>query len=120
MNNLIIALKVIVGISILNVWLIQNKKPTIWRGAKAKTIIEEFEAYGLSIKTCYVIGFIKVLLSVLLISSIWFEELAFFSALGLAILLTGSVIMHIKINDIWFKSFPATLFLLMCLAIAFI
>ena len=40
MNYLIIALQLIVGISILNVWLIQNKTATRWRGGNANTIIE--------------------------------------------------------------------------------
>ena len=44
----IIALKVIVSFSILNVWLVQPKKPTKWRGGNATTIVEEFEVYGLS------------------------------------------------------------------------
>ena len=38
-----IALKIIVCISILNVWLIQPKKATRWRGGEAKSILEEFE-----------------------------------------------------------------------------
>ena len=31
-----IALKIIVSLSILNVWLIQPKKPTKWRGGKER------------------------------------------------------------------------------------
>jgi len=42
-------------------------------------------------------------------------ELVAASALGL--LLTGSILMHIKIKDALIKSFPAALFLLFCLAI---
>ena len=49
MNYFIIALQCIVAVSILNVWLVQNKKPTQWRGGNAKTIIEEFEVYGLKV-----------------------------------------------------------------------
>ena len=50
---IIIGLKIIIGISILNVWLIQSKKHTKWRGGAATTIIEEFNVYGLS-KSFYV------------------------------------------------------------------
>ena len=45
---IIIFLKIIVGVSIINVWLIQPNKPSGWRGGDAKTIIEEFNVYGLS------------------------------------------------------------------------
>ena len=42
---IVIALKIIVGISIINVWLIQPNKPTKWRGGDATTITEEFNVY---------------------------------------------------------------------------
>lgn len=114
---LVIALKVIVGFSILNVWLIQPKKPTKWRGGNAQTIFEEFEVYGLSRTMLYIVGFLKVSLAVLLLVSIWFQELTAYASSGLALLLFGSIIMHFKIKDPLFKSFPALLFILMNIAI---
>lgn len=119
MDYIIIALKCIVAISILNVWLIQNKKATRWRGGNANTILEEFKTYGLPLWSCYVVGTLKVILAIGLLISIWYPALERPSALGLALLLSGSVLMHIKINDPLFKSFPAALFLAMCLFIAF-
>lgn len=118
MYYFILALKLIVGLSILNVWLLNSKKETPWRGGDAKNIIEEFEVYGLSKSVCYIIGFLKVTLSLLLIASIWFVELQKPAALGLALLLLGSIAMHIKIKDPIKKSFPAALFLTMSLLIA--
>ena len=47
MEYLSIAFQLIVGVSILNVWLIQANKATPWRGGSATTIKEEFAAYGL-------------------------------------------------------------------------
>ena len=39
-----IILKLIVGLSILNVWLLQAHKPTKWRGGNnVESIIEEFK-----------------------------------------------------------------------------
>jgi len=119
MNYFIIALQCIVAISILNVWLVQNKKPTQWRGGNAKTLIEEFKVYGLPVWSCYIIGTLKVVLALGLLAAIWYPELAQPSALGLALLLLGSIIMHLKIKDPLKKSFPAVLFLIMCLYIAF-
>ncbi len=120
MNYIIIAFQIIVGISILNVWLLQAKKPTKWRGGNATNIIEEFKVYGLSTTLCYIIGFLKVTLAILLIVAIWYPVLKQPAALGLAALLLGSIAMHIKIKDPLFKSFPAALFLVMCLVIAFV
>lgn len=120
MDYLSIALQLIVGLSILNVWLIQNKKPTRWRGGNATTITEEFKVYGLPIWMCYVIGTLKVLLAIGLIAAIWYPELKLPSALGLAALLSGSILMHLIIKDPLLKSFPAFLFLTMCLIIAYL
>jgi len=117
MDYLIIALKLVVGLSILNVWLLNSKKPSIWRPGDAQNIFEEFELYGLSKTTCYVIGFLKVALALLLIASIWFGMLQMPSAIGLAVLLLGSIAMHFKVKDPIKKSFPAALFLVMCLLI---
>ena len=117
---IIIGLKIIIGISILNVWLIQSNKHTKWRGGDAITIIEEFNVYGLS-KSFYVtIYILKVSLAILLLASIQFDVLTLVSSLGLALLLLGSILMHVKVKDAWYKSFPAFLFMLMNLVIAFL
>lgn len=117
---IIIGLKIIIGISILNVWLIQSNKHTKWRGGDATTIIEEFNVYGLS-KSFYVaIYILKVSLAILLLASIQFDVLTLVSSLGLALLLLGSILMHVKVKDAWYKSFPAFLFMLMNLVIAFL
>ena len=115
----IIALKIIVGISILNVWLLQKNKATKWRGGEAQNIFEEFEVYGFSKQFCYVIGFLKVSLALLLLASIQFQVLAFVGSLGLAILLLGSILMHFIIKDPLYKSFPAFLFFVMNLLIVY-
>ena len=74
---------------------------------------EEFKAYGLSDAMMYVVGALKVLFSVLLLASIWSENLAVPAAAGMAILMLGAIIMHFKIGDPIKKSFPALSFLLL-------
>jgi len=119
MHYLLLAFQIIVGISILNVWLIQANKNTRWRGGNATTIKEEFEAYGLPSGSVFVVGAIKVGLALALLAGIWFPALTFPAAIGLAAMLTGSVLMHFKIGDPLIKSFPAGLFLTMCLVIGY-
>jgi hypothetical protein len=116
---LTIALKIIVGVSILNVWLLQKNKATKWRGGNAVNIVEEFQVYGFSKQFCYFIGFLKVSLAIMLLASIQFKTLTLIGVLGLSILLLGSIIMHIRIKDALYKSFPAFLFILMNLIIAY-
>ena len=119
-DYIIVTLKIIVSLSILNVWLIQPNKPTKWRGGKAKNIFEEFEVYGLSKLLCYTIGFFKVSLAIVLFASIQFTALSLIGSLGLSILLLGSIGMHLKIKDPLYKSFPAFLFTIMNLLIAYL
>jgi hypothetical protein len=117
---IIIALKIIVGISIINVWLIQPNKPSKWRGGDATTITEEFNVYGLSNTFYKIIFVIKVGLAILLLISIKYDFLTLYSSIGLAILLGGSILMHVKIKDPLLKSFPAFLFLVMNLTILYL
>lgn len=119
MEYIIIALKVAVGLSLLNVWILQFNKATQWRGGNAQNMIEEFKAYGLNKEMCYVVGFFKVSLSLLLLASIYFTSLENYAAAGLAVLLSGSIAMHLKIKDPMKKSLPAGIFLAMCLVIYF-
>lgn len=118
MEYLIIALKLIVGLSILNVWLVRSKKSTAWRGGDADTIVEEFKAYGLPIWFMWVIGTVKVVLAILLLASIYYTQVEAIAAYGIAFLMLGAVTMHLKIGDPIKKSFPAFSFLILSLVIA--
>ncbi|MFT4757563.1 MAG: hypothetical protein ACI91R_002218 [Vicingaceae bacterium] len=120
MEYFIILLKLIVGLSILNVWLVNSKKPSRWRGGSAQTIHEEFSAYGLPTWSVYVIGTAKVGLAILLLASIQFQFLEKVGAFGLFFFLSGSVLMHLKIKDPLFKSIPAASFLILCLGIVYL
>lgn len=73
MEYIEIGIKLLVGLSILNVWLLRAKKETEWRGGDASNIKEEFEAYGLPTWFMYLIGGVKSLLALLLLTSIFFS-----------------------------------------------
>lgn len=118
MEYLIIALKLIVGLSILNVWLVRSKKHTPWRGGEAANIEEEFKAYGLPVWFMWAVGSIKIVLALLLLVSILYSQVETIAAYGIAFLMLGAVSMHIKIGDPLKKSFPAFTFLILSLVIA--
>jgi len=117
MEYLMIALKLIVGLSILNVWLVRSKKSTDWRGGDANDIKEEFKNYGLPVWFMYTIGTVKVGLALLLIASIFYPQFEAVAAYGIAFLMLGAVSMHIKISDPLKKSLPAFTFLVLSLVI---
>lgn len=118
MEYIIIALKLIVGLSILNVWLVRSKKSTDWRGGDAKNIAEEFKAYGLPVWFMYLVGSAKVVLALMLLASIYYSQVENIASYGIAFLMLGAVSMHLKIGDPLKKSLPAFTFLVLSLVIA--
>ena len=111
-------LSVIVGLTVINVWLFRSGKSTSYRGGDASNLMEEFEVYGLG-DYFMTIGIIKVSLAVLLLLSIYFNKLKLISSLGIAIMMLVAVYMHFSVGDELIKSIPASVMLLSCLIIAY-
>ena len=120
MEYLINTIKIIIAISILNVWLFRIKQSTVWRGNNADNMKDEFKAYGLPEWSIYIVGTLKVLLSLGLLISIYYNQLEIPSAFGIAFLMLVAILMHIKIGDPIKKSLPAFIFLLLSLIVALI
>ena len=112
-------IQIIIALGIFNVWLLRYGKPSGWRGGNAKNMKEEFAVYGLPNWMVGLIGFLKVLFAVLLIVGIWYPLVIRPSALGIAILMLGAIIMHIKVKDPLKKSIPAFTILVLCLIVAY-
>ena len=111
-------LSVIVGLTVINVWLFRSGKSTSYRGGNASNLMEEFEVYGLG-DYFMTIGIIKVSLAVLLLLSIYFNKLKLISSLGIAIMMLVAVYMHFSVGDELVKSMPASVMLVSCLIIAY-
>ena len=110
-------LQVIVGLGLLNVWLVRARGATAYRGGSAQSLKEEFATYGLPEWTFYAVGALKVGSAVLLIAGIWIPQLIRPPALVVAALMVGALAMHAKAKDPLTKSVPALLMLLMSVAI---
>ena len=111
--ELILILQLIISIGLINVWFFRFNKATEYRGGNAKTMREEFEAYGLPMWSMYLVGLAKVFIAVMLIVSIWYKELLVYNLLALAVLMIAAVLMHIKVKDPIKKSYPALSILFM-------
>ena len=118
MNYFIIALQLFVAFSVLNVWLLRYNQPSKWRAGNANTIREEFEVFGIPEWAYYAIGTLKVLFSVLLVMAVWYPELRLLASLGLALMLLGAAILHMRVGDPFRKALPSVFFLVICLVIA--
>ena len=109
----IMILQLIISIGLINVWLLRFNKATEYRGGNAKNMNEEFMAYGLPEWSIYLVGFLKVAIAIMLIVSIWIEELLFYNLIVLAALMIAAVFMHLKVKDPIKKSYPALSILFM-------
>ena len=111
-------LSVVVGLTVINVWLFRSDKSTSYRGGDANSLMEEFVVYGLG-DYFLTIGIIKVGLAVLLILSLYYKKLRMFSSLGIGLMMIVAIYMHFSIGDELIKSMPASVMLLSCLIIAY-
>ena len=117
-ENFVIALQLIVALGILNVWMLRSGKATPFRGGNARTLREEFAAYGLPFWFMCVVGGLKVSLALALIAAIWIHPVAQPAAIGLGLLMLGAFLMHLKVKDPISKALPSIAVLAMCTAIA--
>ena len=110
-------LQLIVGLGLLNVWLVRGRSATSYRGGAARTLQEEFATYGLPGFAFYLVGALKIGSALVLIAGVWFA-LPVRAAAGLvAALMVGALAMHVKVGDPLMKSLPAALMLALSAAI---
>lgn len=117
MTSAIPILQILVALGLLNVWLLRFKQSTAYRGGQARSMPEEFAAYGLPGWFLYVVGALKVGGALCLIAGIWLPGLVLPSALVIAVLMVGALAMHLKIRDPFRKCVPALFMLTLCVMI---
>ena len=118
MDTAALIAQVVIALGIFNVWILRFGKATSYRGGAAANMKEEFAAYGLPSWAVYVIGGLKLLLAVLLVVGIWVPGLARPAAIGMAALMVGAILMHLKVKDPLKKSLPASTMLALSLIVA--
>jgi uncharacterized membrane protein YphA (DoxX/SURF4 family) len=111
--NLDIVLQLVLGLGLLNVWLLRAGSATGYRGGDSASLRQEFAAYGLPTWVFYVVGALKIGCAVGLIAGIWFPQLLLPAASVLVLLMLGALAMHVKVHDPLIKSLPAALMLAM-------
>lgn len=118
MKTVMIFLQVAAALGLLNVWLLRFSQSTSYRGGDARTMVEEFAAYGLPAWFTYVIGSLKIGAALALIAGIWLPALVLPAAVLICILMLGALAMHARIGDPLKKSLPALGMLVLCGLIA--
>lgn len=110
-------LQIVAGLGIFNVWLLRFGQDTVYRGGNASNMREEFVVYGLPTVALYIVGLLKIVSAIGLIAGIFLPLLIAPSAILLAALMIGALVMHFKIRDPFKKSTPALIMLTLCVAI---
>ena len=118
--KIIIILKLITALGIFNVWILRFSKMTEYRGGSAKSLKEEFKIYGLKLWTMYLIGAIKIAVSILFIISFFIKDvynldelIGLYGSAIMSLIMFGAILMHVKTQDPIKKSFPAITMLTM-------
>jgi hypothetical protein len=115
--TLLTILQAIVGTELLLVWVVRARWATSFRGGDAKTLKEEFAAYGLPEWFFYLIGALKIPSATLLLVGLWVPSVVLPAASVIVVLMAGALAMHFKIQDPPIKFRPAATVFLMSAAI---
>jgi len=110
-------LQLVVGLGLLNVWLVRSKSATAYRGGEATSLQEEFAVYGLPAAAFYVVGALKITAAVVLIAGVWIALPVPIAAGVIAALMVGALAMHLKVGDPVKKALPAGTMLVLSAAI---
>ena len=102
------AIAVLIGLTLLNVWLLRIDRPTNYRGGNAKTMRDEFRLYGLPDSVFYIVGVLKI-------GSVWQPQFLQPAAIVLSVLMLCTVGMHLRVSDPLQKAIPALF--LFCLSL---
>ena len=110
-------LQAIVGLGLLNVWLLRRESATAYRGGEAKNLKDEFATYGLPAPMFYIVGGLKIICGALLLVGFAYPPVVLPAAAVIAVLMMGAVAMHLKVGEPVSKYVPAALMLAMSGAI---
>lgn len=117
MGTILAICQIVAALGLLNVWLLRSSQATPYRGGEARSMREEFQAYGLPAWFTWVIGALKIGVAVSFIAGLWISALVLPAALLLSVLMLGALAMHVKVHDPLKKSLPAVGMLTLALII---
>jgi hypothetical protein len=99
--------QVIIAITIFIVWV-----------PRFDNIVKEFKQYGLNDFIRSLVGATKISLATLLVTAIWYPELAKVPALMMGGLMFCAQLAHFKVKNPWHKFIPSLLMLALSLFVA--
>ena len=107
MGPVLIVCQIAAALGLLNVWLLRSNRETSYRGGTARSMREEFAAYGLPAWSVVVVGVLKVGSALALLAGLWYPALVRPAAVVVGVLMLGALAMHRKVRDPLTKYVPA-------------
>ena len=111
--NIVTALQVVLGLGLLNVWIIRAHRATPYRGGDSTNLKDEFHSYGLPPWFFVAVGALKIGSATALLVGLWVPEVVVPAASVIVALMCGALAMHSRARDPRIKSLPAFLMLAM-------
>jgi len=80
-------------------------------------LLEEFQNYGLSKTSMYIVGTIKIITAILLLCGLYFDFLVFPAASVMALFMLAAIYFHLKIQDPFVSIIPSLLMFFLCISL---
>ena len=109
MHDVAISLQTLVAASIFFVWVVRYDN-----------IVQEFRQFGLPDWLRDVVGILKLTCSLMLLIGVERPRFALVGGLGIAVLMGGAVVTHLRVKNSLFKMLPSLTLLALSLVIALI
>ena len=110
-------LQLIIGVSILFVWLVRSNVPTNFRVGNANTLQGELAEVGLPDWFYDIIKIVKPIFAFFLLIGLLYSPITFPCMVATTIFMLGAVGMHIYAKDNFLKVIPALTLLIFCFII---
>mgnify|MGYP001807930444 CR=1 FL=1 len=109
-----------VAATVLSAWTFRLEMDSIYRGADASNMIEEFQAYGLNQTTMIVVGIFKVMCALFLLLGLKYEKFITPAAFIMGTFMLAAIYFHLSISDPIIPTVPSTMMFLSCIAIIYL
>ena len=107
-------LQLIIGVSILFVWVCRTTVQSAYRVGEARTLPEEFQEAGFSKNVFTVVSILKPIMAFLLVIGIVYKPFFIPCMVFTTLAMIGAVYAHVKVRDGFKKMLPAITLLLFC------
>ena len=108
MEHMIKVAQLIVGISVLFVWIF-----------RFDNIIKEFKQFGLSDLMRSFVGASKIALATLLIAGVWYPSFVQIPSIFMGIFMISAQYFHFRAHNPFIRRVPSLIFLILCAFIAY-